>query len=370
MSRRPKISLIASRKYSPYRVFLSGKARYFSTEEDAEIAVDQHLAGKPMIKLGVREVDEVIRCKQMLEGTPLIDAVRYFLDHHPATDQTLTFEEITERFIPLFHRADHSPKYSTEVMSTIRRLNKAVGKDPIRAISTSKVQEVLDSTGSAHTQRQFRKVLNLVINFAITRQVIERAPYNVKALQLLPIRSKRPDFFSLEETRELLSGFWELDREMFPAVCLQLFAGIRTFEIPRMRWELVDQRAQIIDVIESVAKMNKRRVIDWIPASLKSALGTVPPQSRRSGMSISPLRNEESYMQRRQRLTNRLISRSFRQNPWRHTYASYAVAYHRGAKRVVPYMGHTDEGLLWNTYRDFVTHAQAKRFFAKGILPW
>jgi integrase len=152
------------------------------------------------------------------------------------------------------------------------------------------------------------------------------------------------------------------------ALALMLFAGLRPEEIAgddkeRLRWEHVNVSERWIRVPETISKTTKTRLIERLPAALWLWLEPGPLTAP-----ISPMNHR--YVRRRAQLAAGLRALPF--DVFRHTAASYLLAFAQDAGRVAEWIGHEGRPtMLHSTYRGQLTldhtqinEAMARRYFA------
>ena len=238
-------------------------------------------------------------------------------------------------------------------------------------------QEFINKQSDGTKPERFRHVR------AFLRSVDEQAPGAYKKLTLPQGNDEAPDphFISVADAGVLLHHVRINHPEWLGAVALKLFTGVRSFEIGRMAWLDVVIEDRVVNIRSDVAKPSRgkrrRRVIDWWPDCLTDWLMLChrKPQDR---IVPAPVRVRDPKDGRTpSRLDNRFVrwtsavlrpemgalSVDLKKNDFRHTYATYGVAFHQSADLIALQMGHTDTGMLYRHYRNWTSVREAKEYF-------
>ncbi len=149
-----------------------------------------------------------------------------------------------------------------------------------------------------------------------------------------------------------------------PYVAIGGLAGVRTAEISRLDWSEVHMAERHILISAAKAKTASRRIVpicDALAAWLKPLVKSDGP--------IMPFANEQSMLNQWSRAKARMVGADNKPlvevptNALRHSYASYRLAQVEDAAKVSLEMGNSPRKLFQN-YRQLVTKAQAKKWFA------
>jgi site-specific recombinase XerD len=178
---------------------------------------------------------------------------------------------------------------------------------------------------------------------------------------------------SVDQAAAILAGA-EWSRS---AVALMLFAGLRPEEVAgegkaRLLWQHVSLTEKFIRVPAEVSKTGKTRLIEHLPDTVWAWL--TPPD--RLSLPVSPY-SARAIRERAARSAGLIDAAGEVVHAWphdcfRHTAASYLLAFRRDAGVVAEWLGHEGRPtLLHQTYRGLLTldrqpvnHAEALRYFA------
>jgi len=175
---------------------------------------------------------------------------------------------------------------------------------------------------------------------------VEKSP--CRAIQR-PIRddSKPPVILSAEDAHRLLQVALKLDPEFARYFAIGLFAGVRPYEIDRLKPKDISE--QYIEITAANAKCRKRRLVTIEP-NLKAWLQV---------SSKTPTKNKR---RRKLALTN-AANIGWYTDVMRHSFASYHLAFHESADKTALEMGHRDTRMLFRHYRELVTREEAVEFW-------
>jgi len=174
-----------------------------------------------------------------------------------------------------------------------------------------------------------------------------------------------PKILTVEQCQALLDAAMRTDKGMIPYVALGLFAGLRPEREARML-EWADMVNGFIRVKGPHVKSRKRRYVpinDTLAAWLKMGGDLPVPNKVKRFLDVRLAsgivwKDEEGKLMgwKTERMSDCL----------RHTFASNFLALY-GVEKTIAAMGHVNHDMLFNHYRELVTEADAKRFWA--ILP-
>lgn len=171
-------------------------------------------------------------------------------------------------------------------------------------------------------------------------------------VERVTVDKQSPRILSLPQIYSLLHAMQ--NRRGIAYIILCLFAGLRPSEAQQLTWDKVDLSAGTVTVDASISKVRRRRIVHLMPAAvawLRSSTQDVLPVSNRERKRILYL------------CCHILGFDSWPQDVYRHSCASYWIAECQDAGRVALQLGNSPKVLLTD-YRELVTRAQAKEFWA------
>lgn len=218
---------------------------------------------------------------------------------------------------------------------------------------------------SASTKMAFTRAVNALWHWAMA----EEPPLAVRNIaEGLPVTPKRPkeiEFLTVDEVSRILTHIAPQHRD---AVVVSLFAGIRPHEVAdrlktplrhrAFRWEEKDIR-----IPPENSKTGIARIIEGLPPTLWAWLSkgdpkdpiahTLPPEIQEKAAEAA------GYGGRCERV------KKWPHDAFRHTFATYALAYTGNAAQVSEWLGHEGKpALLKRNYAGLTTKAEATRYFS------
>lgn len=338
---------------APWMVRFPSGRRYFKTEEEARNAIDQHLAGEEVVNK--RDLDDIRAIKRMLAGTGAnpVEAVRYYLDHAGRSSERLISDLLDEWLAA--QSPDWRPKYRESVDVMVKVAKAAFDGLELRELNIERVRKFVAAAGGARNPQwdafvRFRSFLG----WCKANQLIGDLP-----LPPVPRPKKgKIHFTAIDDVSRLLRLCMEKHPSAVVPLAVQLFTGIRTAELMRLKWQFVNIAAREIKITEEVAKNeSSARTVDWWPDNLVSWLML----AKRNGPVATA-----GYLRTKIRLQAeaRAAGIDVKQNDMRHNYATYGVAFFQAADRIALQIGHVKAATLFKHYRGFVPQADAKTYFA------
>ena len=356
--------------------------RYFKTEQLALDEIASFQAGRPG-KLKASEAEEYRMCRDLLSDREVrvLDAVRFYVEHAPRADSIKLGAAVTLFLAKKKERVGDVHYAALE--RSLRYLVDAIGEKVIVGpLIFTKAAEFLNAQADGTRPQRASHVASFL------RSVEAHAPGAVKKLYEhveLEESDDAPDphFLSYVDAAIVLHHVRTEQADWLGAVALKLFTGIRSFEIGRLRWRDVDLEQRIVRVGSEVAKRTRgrksRRVIDWWPDCLTDWLmlcqrkneAFVTPETQRirhrGGFDPESLAAQRRFVAWTSHTLKPELARlgvDIRKNDFRHTYATYGVAYHQNADLISLQMGHSDSRMLFAHYRNWTSQREAKDFFS------
>jgi integrase len=228
----------------------------------------------------------------------------------------MTIEEIAERFIAAKTSEGCSDYYLRDFKLRLGRLSAEFKKLPLAHLTTEDTQAFLDSLKVG--PRTWNNHLASIRSLAGYAKEIKLIPADWDILDALKLRKlawKRPETFTPEEMRLLLDTAQQPLRR---CLALSAFAGMRTEEVHRIKWDDFKWELGYIHVSEDVAKT--RQHAPPILDALKVWIGTIETTGQ-----FCPYKTAKSLSGMRVNLCKRLALKG-RRNPLRKSWISYRLA--------------------------------------------
>lgn len=356
--------------------------RYFKTEQLAWDEINTFLAGR-MGKLKPAEEEEYRAARDLLSdlGVTVLQAARFYVEHAPRVAAITVGEAVTAYLAKKKPRVGELHFDSLE--RSLRYLRDYIGPEvKVCPLIYVKAAAFLNAQAEGTRRGRAAHVAGLL------NSLEEQAPKAAKKMMeivSLDERDEAPDphFLSYTDAAIVLHYVRSEHPDWLGAVALKLFTGIRSFEVGRLRWRDVDLEQRVVRIGSEVAKKTRgrkaRRVIDWWPDCLNDWLMLVKRQPEtlvapenqlirrhRDGFdpeSLSAQRRFAVWISQKLKPESAELGVEIRNNDFRHTYATYGVAFHQSADLVALQMGHGDSRMLFSHYRNWTSQREAKDFF-------
>jgi integrase len=356
--------------------------KYFETEEAAKTFVDAENIRRE--NLGARAAnisgdlaEDALRAVDKLRSTQytLLDAARIVAaaDHRLAPhsiriedainnyvadvekrQRSVTVAQLIAQFLDNRRAKRRSAIYLRDLKIRLARFEQAMGSRVVADITAQDVESWIHSLNiGPQTQNNFRAVLSTVWSFAVRRgyasanvvQMIDKASI---------VRDNIPTF-TVDELDRLLKA---APTQYLPVLAISAFAGLRPEEVSKLRWEDINFDDSTIRVNATAAKTRKKRFVDMS----ENLIAWLRPYGERSGRVAPP------NLQKLRRATMKAAKiEHWPQDVLRHTFASVHYAFHKNPAHTALLLGHRDQDMLLNHYRDALKPAEAAKYW--GIFP-
>lgn len=285
------------------------------------------------------------------------------------------------------HRREHTLR---EIRSFMNRLMTRRAELPDRLLSSFTVGEchslIEEVFSTVRQRRKARVLLHGVFAIGVKRGWCAKNPLD--KVDIPPLEEKTIPCLSLAEVQELMSAVCrEPYRDCLAPVALMLYAGIRPFEVQRLRWGDIDAKERSIRLSPRQTKTGGARQVSMEPILLdylREALGAQQgyplqetkgtPYEGDSDHPICPPNWERKW--RKLRLALGWHRKGTKGQAWhpdclRHTYASFHIMYYRDFNRLQYEMGHRSSQLLRTRYINVanISRTDARRFWGTRSSP-
>ena len=302
-------------------------------------------------------------CEAKLEGVPLMEAVDFYLIHHKKTQvQSAMANEVAQQYyeaklakvrgadgkVPEEHR-----RHIETLRSHMSRFKEAFHQ-PIHTITVDQLNAYLAGVGSSsRTKHNHRLTLVSLWNWARDRHLIPDDLNTVmhKTEKFSAKGDGEPGVFDPESFEKLLRA---ADPEIQPFLAIGAFAGVRSAELGRLKWESIDWEESLIVLNKKITKKQRRRTALIRPNLMTWLL----PFKDRTGKILG---TTKPYLH-----TNKAAKEAgveWVHNGLRHSYISYAMALERNAEAVAEQCGNSP-GEVQRSYKALVTETSAKKWFS------
>lgn len=306
----------------------------------------------------------VKECVDLLGSLPtLAIAARFYRDHHKRTTPKPVPDAVAE-LLKIKESRGASIRYMQDLRHRLGRFASDCTRN-CADISTSDVQAWLDRQGlGSQDYTNFRRVLNLLFGFAVARGYAGDNP--VVGAERVKTKAGEIEIFTPAEIARLLAAAPD---DFRPCIALGAFAGLRSAEIERLRWDDIDLTARHIVIGASRAKTASRRIVPihdnlaaWL-APYAGHKGKVWPglhdgfyDAQQETAAATAVEADPDKGVKAQKAV------AWKANGLRHSYASYRFAQLGDAGRVAGELGNS-AAVVHRHYRELVKPADAEAWF-------
>lgn len=342
----------------------SGHVRSFTIQETATIEnciVMLRDIGVP-ITVAVREF--VDGYKILGDRASVSEACRKFMEARKKSLLTpIKFDDVAAEFLQRNEKQKLSEAYRNASKKFLKRMSKYIGKSYISDITAKEIAAAVDKEVSGGP-RAYNNLLGAVAGvFSYARkqgylsrtekteaEIVERR--DAERIESIAI-------YTPEELHQLLNNIGD---DLVPFIALGALAGIRTEEIFRMDWKMIDLKKGYILLDRVFTKTKRRRVIP-INAALRS---WIKPLHKSSGRiydlrSSQELGNALRAAWPRDEDGKHIVER--RRNALRHSYGTYRFAELQDEQKVSSEMGNSPQELREH-YAELAMPEDAATWFA------
>ena len=307
----------------------------------------------------LREVQ--IALSELPEGHSIIDAVReYSKSLKKKKKDPIVIKDAVDLYLEKSKQLNKRPRTIEDLRYRLNIFCSAFGDWKIDTIVSTDLQNWLNDQSrlSARSLRNFRNTVRTFLNWAKKQKYINENP--ATEVELPSIDWKPPVILTIKESKKLfeVAESEERYRELIPFLALSAFAGLRTAEINRLRWESINLKRKLVTIGVDQAKKRRLRTVELLPNAIawlktcQSRVGDVTP--RNFYHRIAKLRADAGFGHWKGDKANAL----------RHSFGSYDFALHEDSAKTASKLGHkADDDQLFDHYRSLVDKDQAKAYF-------
>ncbi|HEY9175971.1 MAG TPA: hypothetical protein VI136_27130 [Verrucomicrobiae bacterium] len=343
----------------------------------------EYVRAREMVKAYALSLDtaaaEYREAKGIVHGKSLVEVARYYASKHLLDIPDKTVQEVFKEMIQAKRDEGCSTRYIQDLESRVgkfaREFPRAIGtvngheiKAWLQGLTreTSKVdRRAPRKPVSNRTRNNFRLCIQTLFSFAKAQRYLALDWNEMDAVPLWKMKDEEVEIFTPEEMSILLA---HAPANLVPFLTIGGFAGLRSAEIERLRWEKVDLEGGYITVDANIAKTNSRRLVPITP-NLKAWLKTCK-QTHGPVLELANVVNAVKRLVSATRpadpedktklLPPRVV---WRHNALRHSFCSYRLADVKSAAEVALEAGNSPQ-MIFQHYRELVTEKAAKAWFA------
>jgi integrase len=296
---------------------------------------------------------EYSEARKLLDGVPLVDAVRFYARHHHRGIKRKTVAAAVDEMIAAKKAKGVSDIYIADLRYRLGVFAQAFHCD-VNAITPDDVQRFLDSLRlSPRSHNNFVRALRTFFAFAQRHDWLSKEVDLLARVEKRSEKSAPVEIFTPSQAAALLK---HASPEIAPCFALGAFAGLRSEEILRLDWADVQRRPGFIEVAAHKAKTQARRIVP-ISDNLARWLAIAP----RKGERVWP--HSKAWFFEAMRKTADAANIKWKQNALRHSWISYRLAEIPDVNRVALEAGNSPQ-MIFRHYRELATPEQARTWFS------
>lgn len=344
-----------------------GLASLMEARKEAKIIVDQLADGSALPAEGItmRDLMYYRSCEKKLNGVPLDRAVSAYLQTNPSEVKETRVAELVAEFLAKNESSQNSKAQKVTMRTILKRFNQKINK-PISLVTVQDIDQYLsDPTYAPRTLHNQRSTLIVLFNYARRKGYLPEDRKHA-AERSEEIKFKKPivQIYSVEQADALLSL---CDEKLIPFLAIGLFAGIRSAELARLKWENIDWVGGSIRLDREITKTAQSRLAPLMP----NLAAWLRPYKKLKGNILESTKSRYPTTLISKWLAsqeNAKLPTSWIDNGMRHSFASYHLAYSQNAAQTALACGHSPSMLL-STYKTITVNGEsllqetAKKYF-------
>lgn len=322
--------------------------------EDQRIYVD---ARQTLQHCGVSLDIAVRQFKQahdLLEGHPLLDAVRYWKKHQGKTITEKNAPDVAQMLLNALKADGYGEDHIQEMSRFLKKFSeKFPGK--ISDVTPAEIDDFLRGLQVSGSSRNiYRRKLVTLFNFARRNRFLADERTAADNSSKAKDSGHDIEIYSTDEMTQLLEN---ASPGILPYVILSGFCGLRPAEIRRLDWRDINFKENYVQVSSG---KSKTRIQRYAPLSA-NAKAWLKPISKAEGQVLTLVEWQHAIL----RLAKK-AKVNWKRNALRHSWVSYRLALTQNPNQTALEAGHTVK-VQERDYRRPLTKANGKKWFS--ILP-
>ena len=294
------------------------------------------------------------------------EMAEFYQIHHPVAG-TVSVSNLYEEYLV----AKQGQSLATSTLADIRyKCSKFVsqfGESPLTMLDAKSIENWLDTDVSRNPRSRAGFVVQVqaMLNFAVKRGYIGVNPMKDVFNRGSRAVTEDPCFLRTEDVRRILATAMAYDEKqgqsMTPSLAIGFMCGLRSAEVLRCQWEMIDW---VEKEIRLPAGITKKRRVNIVPMP-----DNLIPWLTRYRRSSGPVTLSSKPWNHHRREICALAGVKWVDNAMRHTFATMHAKHYRDAALTAFVLGHKgDSSILYNHYMNqTVTRDEAATYW--GIKP-
>ena len=308
---------------------------------------------------------EYVDARRRLGSVTIAEAVAYYLKQNPTTLPSITVEQAKDLFIKTKKADKMSAVYLKDLDTRLGKFAEAFNVQ-LAAVTAGDLNEFLRGLDcGSRSRNNYRLSITTLIRFCERAGFLHKGAFDAAAIGKAKEVHEEIGIFSPQEIAKLLVAAapsqnqtgrrYPEGRAMLPLIALGAFAGLRTAEIERQRWEDINLERGFIRVTGAKLNTTQKRLVPigenlraWL-MSFRQDKGLVCVINRRTPDAIAQLATRAGV--------------PWKHNALRHSFISYRCAETQDIAKTSFEAGNSPK-MIHRHYRELVTPAQAQEWFA------
>ena len=320
--------------------------------------------------IGITEVArEFAQARKLLGEVSVVQAAEFYSKHlkeetRRGALQPITLPDLVAKYLESI-TGKKSKRYVQDLKAKLSRAARAF-TGQVREIRADDLDKWIDDMKDAgqRTKNNYRMALVTLFSYARDKNHLPRGE-QTEAEFVTRFDGKNAGPIGIYTPGEFAILLNYVDERFRPFVALGGFAGLRSIEILRLEWQNIWFQKGFIEVGRDKSKTATRRLAPICPALAQ----WLKPYVKKSGPVLPDIRNEVHFT-RLFRATRHTLNDEqgnprvkLVHNGLRHSFCSYRMAVTKSAAQVALEAGNSPK-MLFEHYRELVTEAEAKEWFA------
>jgi integrase len=294
---------------------------------------------------------EALKILQPLDAG-ILEAAKFYAAHHQSLLSSVTVSVALKDFLAQREHDGLRPRYLKELRVRLNKFKKDNSSKIVAAITSDQIEAWLAGLGVGPlTRNTFRLRLSSLFQYCVLKRWARTNP--CQDVRKAKVQSATIGILTPDQLSALLTHASE---QTLPYWLLGGFCGLRTAELGRMDWKEVHFDSGLVEVAAAKAKTASRRFIEMRPnlkawlAPYKGSTGPLFPAGFGLRSGIEADRAAAGIKQ-------------WPPNALRHSFASYTLAHEKDAARLALELGHSDQALIFQHYRELVRPKEAAEYW-------
>lgn len=228
-----------------------------------EILEDYATGNHVRNSLSTRDIAYYHQLEKQLGDTPLERAVEYYIANH--SERVTSLHKLITLYNKYQEKRGMSKRHTATEAGRSSRFERFLGPDILLSeITLDHMKAFLDSYENPKTKKGYRGHLVNLFKFARSEGFLDLSLVTLADRLPKPkLKKTDPEFYSAGDLAGMLQTAEADSRyhEIIPYVVVCAFAGMRSAEACRLKWEDIDFHNKHLVLSSSITKTNRRRVV-------------------------------------------------------------------------------------------------------------